>query len=130
MRFRSALTVPAITFAAIVVPWVIWTAIQAFIIGDCDDKFGCAGGVLFAAELSALAGLLSAVAALLVYLVLSRFTSGRSFIGTGTASALAGFCLAAVLTTIGDWPLDALGLFGAWFMLSLALCGALLWFSL
>jgi hypothetical protein len=130
MSSRSALAVATITFAGIVLPWVIWTATQAFVLGDCDTKFGCAGGVLFAAQLSALAGLLSAVAAVLVYFIVRRFSSRRSFLDARLASTLAGLCLAAVLTTIGHWPLDLLGLLGAWFMLSLALCAALLWFAL
>jgi hypothetical protein len=79
--------------------------------------------------LSVVAGFLSAIAALLVYLIVIRVSSGRSFNGARSASALAGLCLAALLTTVVYWPFTLLGILAVWFTLSLAVCGALLWFS-
>jgi hypothetical protein len=129
MPSRSITAVGIMTFLAVVAPWVLWTAIQTYVFGACDSKFGCAGGVMFAAQLSALAGLLSAIAAVTAHLLLRRFGSRRPVLGVGTASAIAGLCLAALLATVAYWPLGIAASVGAWLLLSLAITGGLLWLA-
>ncbi len=106
---------------AIAVPWVAWSSFQGLILGNCDPKFGCVGGVQFVSFFSGVAGLISAIAFLLATSLpklANREVTKAHQIGAG---AVGGIMLAFFLATVPNWYFETGGMVVGWFFLSLVL---------
>jgi hypothetical protein len=112
MGIRTTLAIAVVAFLGIVGAWVGWFAIQAYVLAACE-RFGCAGGLMFAFTYSAEGGVVAAVAAVVSGAILTflrrRVPSavlGRTLIGS--------LLLAPLLRTLPKWPVPDLLLFPAW----------------
>ncbi|MCB1800563.1 MAG: hypothetical protein KDI82_02635 [Gammaproteobacteria bacterium] len=107
--------------------WSTFASINAFVLGNCDFKFGCMDEVQYAALFSSVAGAVSAagfLAASGISALLPIQLSNRRRIAAGVA---AGFILSALLAAVWRWGLDISGMLAAWLALSFSVSALALW---
>jgi hypothetical protein len=98
---------------------VAQTSVQSFVLGDCDMKFGCAGGVQFVAFLAAVSLLLSSVGFISVALPYRSFLRHLTFKWVLIFVVVLAAALRAMLYTFGHWPIESVLLaLVAWVVIS------------
>ena len=110
----------------IVLLWVAVYSFQAFLVGSCDFKFGCKGGVQFVLFLSSIAGITSSIAFFIACILGGLRNSGiqnKYFIYSGF---LGGLLISPVLLSVSDWGTEIAGMVMGWFILSLVLFSLIL----
>jgi hypothetical protein len=118
MGIRNALLIAVIAVAGIVGAWVGWFAIQAYVLDNCE-RFGCAGGVLFAFTYSAEGGVVAAIAAVVAGGIGTRLRGGILPAAAFWRTLIAALLLAPALRTLPKWPVQDSLLFPAWFAVCL-----------
>lgn len=83
-----------------------YTAFQSFVLGDCDIKFGCVGGVQFMAALAAAASTFSALGLILPVALFRSTIRALPRIWLLLIILLLAACLVVMLLTIGHWPFE------------------------
>lgn len=114
MGIRNTLTIAFIAFFGIVGAWVGWFAIQAYVLDACE-RFGCAGGLMFAFTYSAEGGIVASSAAVVAGGILTWFRAGVVPAGAPGRVLIAALVLAPLLRTLPKWPVPDSLLFPAWF---------------
>ncbi|MEO8755966.1 MAG: hypothetical protein ABI624_25165 [Casimicrobiaceae bacterium] len=113
MGLLNAIAIALIALAGIIGAWVGWFALQSYVFDACE-RFGCAGGLMFAFTVSAEGGTVAAVAAVvaagLLTWIRTRFPAG-AYVRT----LLGALVLAPVLRSLPKWPVPDALLFPAWF---------------
>ena len=103
----------------IVASWIAWSLFQGFVLGNCDPKFGCLGGVWLAASISSIAGAISALAFVIASSLLMLIQPIKTRAQQIGAGAFGGFLLTFLLPTMRYWQLEMSGMVAGWFGLSL-----------
>src|SRR5438034_9879058 len=103
MGIRNTLTIAFIAFFGIVGAWVGWFAIQAYVLDACE-RFGCAGGLMFAFTYSAEGGIVASSASVVAGGILTWFRAGVVPAGTPGRALIAALVLAPLLRTLPKWP--------------------------
>lgn len=135
MSHFASLPFSLLVFLGIVVPWIVVPIIQAFFFGNCDGKFGCSGGVVFAIFLSVIAGITSIPAAVSARVIIRRWLVEAPSVFLLWAGLLSGVTLAGLLLSVGSWPsivygaLEIPALVIEWFVLSFLVCAVWLFSS-
>jgi len=128
MRLASPAIFPVLVFLGIVIPWGIGPIVQATVLGACDPKFGCLGGITFAIVFSVVGGALAVVAAILARAMFRPVALQTSPFFLALAGLASGLSLALTLTTVGAWPsliygpLEIPATLFAWFVASVVVC--------
>jgi len=114
MGMRNALVIAVTALFGIVGAWVGWFAIQAYVLDACE-RFGCAGGLMFAFTYSAQGGIVAATAAVVAGGVRTFLHAGAVPAGVFWRTLIAALLLAPMLRTLPKWPVQDSLLFPAWF---------------
>jgi hypothetical protein len=88
------------------------SAINVYIIGNCDSKLGCSRAVTFVGFLGGVTGFVSAMA----YAVVSVLRNRES--ASITTAIFSGVVLTPAVFTIMDWNTGEIGMLFGWFALS------------
>ena len=110
-----------ISGGVIVLFWFAWAIIDSYLLGSCDYKLGCGGGIAFSVFLSTIAGVISASA----FFILANF-SGLELKNRKQyyiAAIISGLLLALLLFTITSWRVGVIGMIVGWAVLSCLLIG-------
>ena len=103
------------------------TFVQSFVLGNCDMKLGCAGGVQFTVLLAAVSLFLSSlgfISAALAYRSTLRHLTLKWVVVLVVALAAA---LTTMLYTVGHWPVASVVLtLALWIVFSAIICWAVL----
>lgn len=100
-------------------------AFQAFVLGDCDMKLGCASGVQFAAALAGLSFLLSSLGLVVPAILFRSMIGALPGAGLWGIVAVLAVLLWVILPVVGYWPFEpVIPAFIAW-----AVTSALLGFA-
>lgn len=81
-------------------------AVQAFIVGECDTKLGCASGVQFAAALAGLSFLLSSLGLVLPAMLFRSTIDALPRGGRWGIVAVLATLLWVILPIVGHWPFE------------------------
>src|SRR4029450_12393650 len=99
MGVRTTLAIAVVAFLGIVGAWVGWFAIQAYVLDACE-RFGCAGGLMFAFTYSAEGGIVAAIAAVMAGGILTLFRAGVVPAGAPVRALIAALLLAPLLRSL------------------------------
>jgi hypothetical protein len=125
MGVRARFVAVSVTPGLVVAVFTIGkSAYEARILGACDAKFGCAGGIQFAALISGIALVLSLVGcafAARIQLSAVKTLSGKALTA---AIAAASVVLLLLFQTVPSWPYADVGLMVWWLVASGILCTA------
>jgi hypothetical protein len=118
MGIRNALLIAVIALFGIVGAWVGWFAIQAYVLDTCE-RFGCAGGLMFAFTYSAQGGVVAAIAAVVAGGIRTLLHHGAVPAGAFWRTLIAALLLAPLLRTLPKWPVQDSLLLPGWFAVCL-----------
>jgi hypothetical protein len=96
---KRALTILIITFASAVVPMLAWYTFDALVLGNCDPKFGCLGGIQFGAFIVGVSAFVSSLSVLAAYIAVNKAVSLEFTNATIATTAAIGLVL-GILTRI------------------------------
>ena len=122
---KRAITILSISFASAVVPMLAWYTFDAFVLGNCDPKFGCFGGIEFGAFILCVSGFASSLSILAAYIAV-RKAVGLEFTNVTIATTVAiglvlGILTRVVLPSVAE---SIIGMVFSWVIISFLLSGA------
>jgi hypothetical protein len=94
---------------------ISYRAFESFVLGKCDSKLGCAGGLEFAAMVAAASFAFSAIGLILPAVLFRSTVKALPRRGLVLVVILLAISLAIMLDTVGKWPFEPfVPLFAAW----------------
>ena len=124
-RVFRTLLIPVTAALVIVLLTVAYEAAHV-VVGECDGKFGCRGGIWFAVMFSGIAALVSGGALVLVAAACANTLAqvpSRSLVLVGV---VAGLALTVLLRTVPQWPFDPFAMAALWASLTAVIGVALI----
>jgi len=122
---KRAITILSISFASVVVPMLAWYTFDAFVLGNCDPKFGCFGGIQFGAFILGISGFVSSLSVMAAYISVNKAV-GLEFTNTTIATTVAIGLVLGILTRVvlPDIAESIIGMVISWLVMSFLLGGA------
>jgi hypothetical protein len=122
---KKAITILSISFASLVVPMLAWYTFDAFVLGNCDPKFGCFGGIQFGALILGVSGFVSSLSVLAAYIAVNKAV-GLEFTNATIATTVAIGLVLGILTRVVLPGLaeSIIGMVISWLAMSFLLGGA------
>lgn len=96
----------AVTAALILVLFTVAYEAARAVMGECDGKFGCTGGIRFSLFFSAIASAISGCALVVVSVMCANTLAQVPLRTVVFIGAAAGLGLAILLRTVGHWPFE------------------------
>ena len=90
---KRAIIIWSVSFASVVVPMLAWYIFDAFVLGNCDPKFGCFGGIQFGAFILGVSAFVSSLAVLAAYIAVDKAVGLEITNATIATTAAVGFVL-------------------------------------
>jgi len=121
---KRAITIYSITFVTVVVPMLSWYTFDALVLGNCDPKFGCFGGINFGAFILGVSAFVSSLSILFAYVVVNKAVGLEFTNATITATAAIGLIL-GILTRLVLFRIaeSIVGIVIIWFFISFFIGG-------
>ena len=121
---KRAIIILSVTFASVVVPMLAWYTFDAFVLGNCDPKFGCFGGIQFGAFILCASALVSSPSVLAAYLAVNKavaleFTR-TTIVTTAAVGLVLGIFTRVVLPRLAE---SIVGMVVIWLAVSFAVGG-------
>ncbi len=117
-----------VVWVSMMLGWLVAGLVDVLLLGNCDSKFGCWGGVEVGALLVVVAGVPTLIAGIAVRHLLGGRLGDKPRPLETVSALVAGVFLAWLLSTIGTWgswgtgALEIPSLFLQWFLASAAVC--------
>ena len=118
-RIATVVLGPGLLLALVLIGYA---AVDAYVLGNCDSKFGCAGGVQVAAFIAGLALLCSSAGNAVVSVLYRHAVRCTSLSWLVGAVAVLGIAQGALFLTVNRWPAESvIGMMVAWSCASAAI---------
>ena len=120
---KSAITIWSITFASAFFPMLAWYAFDAYVLGNCDIKFGCFGRVQIGSFVIGVSAFISSSSVLVAFNVVNKIVgivfSSATIVTSVVVGIILGVFTEIVLPNLGE---TSLGLVN-WLVLSFIVGG-------
>ena len=124
---RVNLAIALVPGSAVLLSVLAAASFNAWALGECDSKFGCAGGVQFALLVGCVGALLAWVGGGAAVAVARRRVLFASRRAVGFAIAITSMLLVVIFPTVSRWPFSDLGLVVGWLLLSAVATWVAIW---
>lgn len=115
LRFAAVSLLPGLSVAVF---YIGKAAVETWLLGQCDPKFGCAGGVSMIATVTSVAGVLSFIGCALAAALYTSAVYQPSRLALLLAVAVTSLVLIVAFATVANWPGTELHMVFGWVILS------------
>ncbi len=118
---RRHIVITIVPGLLVLVVAVLVEMVKAWALGECDAKFGCMGGVQFAAFIGAIAAVASWVGIAFATVLQRRIVAKLPWGSLAIAVIVIASALSLLLRSVGHWPFEIAGIVLLWSALAAAL---------